>query len=128
MSDLQQRKRGRPPSVDPQWLREFGAVWPDIHTKRGLQNKHLAFDALRALELLPDQGQPPGWLVDWESANRGKQGAIKWCVLEQFGRMLRADVGEHNVRRWADQLEQHRPTAKEAAARLREMRLEILSR
>ena len=33
---------------------------------------------------------PPTWLVDWASDKNGKQGAIKWCVLEELGRMLAA--------------------------------------
>jgi hypothetical protein len=93
------RGRGRPRIHDAEGLRVMRSLYPEIHTERQLQNLRFAFRALTILELMPsrngDSGAvsnpQPTWLADWDGANRGKQGAIKWSILEQVGRM--ADAG-----------------------------------
>jgi hypothetical protein len=120
MSD---KKRGRPKLLPEWWSR---SLYPDIHTTRQQQARYLANEAMGVLGLMPKgspDGQPifplPTWLVDWSGANRGKTGAVKWCVLEQLGRMSRDGWDIHGL---ATELDGLGLSAKEAAARLRVIR------
>jgi hypothetical protein len=122
-------KRGRPPLIPPGYLHDLQRIDPRIHTVRGHQNKYLAHEAMEILGLMPKRGEPgleipPATkLVDWEGAERGRQGAIKWAALEQLGRMARAGFDHEDIRSTAAALERRPSTAKEMAASLRRLRL-----
>jgi len=73
----------------------------------------------------PNNPPTPTWLVDWTGAERGRQGAIKWGVLEQLGRMAFAGYPDAVIRQLAAEIEIVKPTAKAAEARLRQIRLEV---
>jgi hypothetical protein len=120
------RVRGRPRLVPTELMKFNRSVYPQVHTDRQHQNIFLAVEAMRILGLLPEGGDlpPPTWLVDWEGANRGKRGAVKWSVLEQLGRMARAGFDEQDVRDYAAAIDERRLGAKDAAARLRQIRLD----
>ena len=117
---------GRPRVVPLESLRLLRSLSPDIHTDRQHQNRAYAHTAMRILGLLPDAGKPATWLVDWEGADRGKQGAVKWSVLEQLGRMSKLGFDDVSIRNFAAVIEEQRMNAKDAAARLRNARLHAL--
>jgi hypothetical protein len=128
MTEQQKRPRGAPRLIPIEGLLELRTLRPDVHTDRQLQNIALANQAMRILGLMPPENSTPTptWLVDWEGADRGKQGAIKWAILEQLGRMALAGFGEGFIRPIAAALEQRRPSVKEGAAWLRAVRLSEL--
>jgi hypothetical protein len=126
MAEAQQHRRGRPRLIPVDGIQALRAQNPDVHTDRGQQNIAMAHQAMRILGLLPktqDALPPPTWLVDWDGADRGKQGAIKWAILEQLGRMAYVGFGEDFLRSMAAALEQRHPSVKDGAALLRAVRL-----
>jgi hypothetical protein len=123
----EKRKRGRPPLIPPDRAGIWRSLYGDIvHTDRQLQARWLATRALAVLGLQPINGNEfpaPTWLADWRGASRGKQGAIKWGVLEQLGRMSQAGFPDETIRDFAAALETANMSAKEAEARLRLVRI-----
>jgi hypothetical protein len=123
----EKRGRGRPRVITPEMMRFYRSMYPDIHTTRQIQAVDYAFDAMRAMNRMPTSDPrdfpPPTWLVDWAGGNAGKQGAIKWGVLEELGRMLAVGI---DIAPIVKQLEtqDHGRTAKEAAVILRRWRLQ----
>jgi hypothetical protein len=118
-------KRGRPPLLSPEAASRYRALYSEIHTSRQIQARACANRALIAMDRAPKSATefpPPTWLVDWEVANTGKQGAVKWGVLEELGRMLAAGI---DIEGFVAALEadDHTLTAKQAAALMREFRL-----
>jgi hypothetical protein len=114
---------GRPRLIPPWYERR---MVPHIHTERQHQARYLAHEAMSILGLVPKSAEElpqPTWLVNWDGANRGKQGAVKWAVLEELGRMALAGFGADRVRKLAACPTLSRMNAKQAAATLREMRL-----
>jgi hypothetical protein len=127
MTEQRKRPRGRPRLIPVDGIQALRAQRPDVHTDRGVQNLAMAHQAMRILGLLPetpDAPSPPAtWLVDWDGADRGRQGAIKWAILEQLGRMAYVGFGEDFLRSMATPLEQRHPSVKEGAMLLRGVRL-----
>jgi hypothetical protein len=120
------KQRGRPRLMPQEVLEQLRRLEPNVHTERQHQNRYLAHQAMGILGLIPestDQLPPPTWLVDWQGANRGKQGAIKWAILEQLGRMSHAGLDDGSIRSFAAAIEEQRMNVKDAAARLRRVRL-----
>src|SRR5271165_6019807 len=116
------KQRGRPRLMPQEVLEQLRRLEPNVHTERQHQNRYLAHQAMGILGLIPestDQLPPPTWLVDWQGANRGKQGAIKWAILEQLGRMSGAGFDDESIRSFAAAIEEERMNVKDAAARLR---------
>ena len=74
---------------------------------------------------MPDQHPPPNWLVDWAGRKQGKQGAIKFAILEQLGRMAYDGFPDDVIRVRADEIEQWKPTVKVGAAYLRGLRRSV---
>jgi hypothetical protein len=70
---------------------------------------------------MPDQHPPPNWLVDWAGRKQGKQGAIKFAILEQLGRMAYDGFPDDVIREQADEIEQWKPNTKIGAAYLRNL-------
>ena len=62
-------------------LAQLHAIYRDVHSDRQIQNIAFAQQALRILGLVPPAHDaplpPPTWLVDWQGADRGKQGAVE---------------------------------------------------
>jgi hypothetical protein len=120
------RKRGRPPLLSAEGARMYRGVYGStIHTSRQIQAHVYATRALIAMDRNPKSAReypPATWLVDWAGANRGKQGAIKWGVLEELGRMLAVGMDIAPIVNQLETLE-HGMTAKEAAAVMRRYRL-----
>jgi hypothetical protein len=113
-------------------MAHFRLTEPDIQTDRQHQNRYYAHRAIQILllGLLPDSEDhlpPPTWLVDWVRLDRGKQGAVKWSVLEQLGRMEQAGFDEHSIRAFATVIEEEKLNAKDAATRLRRARMTMLN-
>ena len=120
--------RGRPRV----FLREIvdlykgGGVGRHRLTDRHSQNVIYAHKAMDILDLASGRGEPlpaPTWLVDWEGAERGKQGAIKYGVLTELGRMSAAGFPDDYLRAIAERLAEIEWTVKEAEQQLREVRL-----
>jgi hypothetical protein len=99
-----------------------------VHTDRQLQNIAYAIRAMHILKQVPDKHDeysPATWLLDWAGADRGKQGAIRWAILEQLGRMVYDGFSEDQIRELADEIEQWKPKAKIGAAYLRDLRRSV---
>lgn len=137
--DQPKRPRGRPRLHDPMVMEVFRRTRQNVHTDRHRQNHHFAWEALTIIGLHPTvayereaaagralgQGEQPPipWLVDWEASTRGKQGAVKYGVLTELGRMSAAGFPDDYIRAMAERLAEMEWTAKEAEQRLREIRL-----
>jgi hypothetical protein len=100
----------------------YRSLYPDIHTDRQRQNRYDAIRAIEILGLLPNPIPPATWLVDWKGANKGKQGAVKWSILEQLGRMARQGYDNDTIRALAAEIGKLQLSAKDAAEQLRQMR------
>jgi hypothetical protein len=121
----------RPPLIPDDQAGMWRSLYPDVHTDRQHQARYLAMAAVSVPGLQPISGNEfpsPTWLVDWAGENRGKRDAIKRRVLEQLGRMSRAGFNEESMRNFAAAPESAGLTAKEAATRLRSIRLELQPR
>jgi hypothetical protein len=125
MEQEQKRGRGRPPLVSPAHMRQLRMLYKN-RTNRNIQGHSYAAEAMQEMRCLASQNggvyPAPTWLVDWEGADRNKQGAVKYCVLEELGRMLDAGM---DIAPFVEALEtqDHGLTAKAAAAWLRAIRL-----
>jgi hypothetical protein len=124
------KRRGRPRKFDEFLLQAASHLSAVAKTDRQRQNLFYAQLGLEALGLAPKRNgrpPPPNWLVDWEGANYGKLGAIKWGPLEQLGRMSEAGFANDDLRRLAAELmaiaAREKWTAKAAVRVLRGMRL-----
>ena len=125
----EKRGRGRPRVLPAETVQQLRGVYRDIQTDRQIQARTYALEALKAMDRMPKPAgefPPPTWLVDWAGGDRGKQGAMKWGVLEELGRMVVAgmDIASlvwvlENQSEHLDRLQ----TAKSAQARLRAIRL-----
>lgn len=118
------RPRGRPRMIPLDMLAYGRGIFSleGIHTDRQIQARLYADVALKIINA-NHVADAPTWLVDWEGANRGKQGAVKWSVLEQLGRMSRCGYDDDDIRILADRICELRLSAKYAAEWLREFRL-----
>ena len=125
MEQEEKRGRGRPPLVSPEHMRQLRLLYKN-RTNRNIQGHSYAAEALHAMGRMASQNggvrPAPTWLVDWEGADKNKQGAVKFCVLEELGRMLDADM---DIAPFVEVLETHNHglTARSAAAWLRAIRL-----
>jgi hypothetical protein len=91
--------------------------------------KRLALEAISILGLMPkgEEVPSPTWLVVWDGEKRGKQGAVKWMALAELGRMARDGIDHSSIRAYAAAIAPMGLTDKEAAARLRYVRLNHLA-
>jgi hypothetical protein len=115
-------RRGRPRKFDPALMETIRSLHGNVHTERHRQNIAMIVGVLGILGLR--EGHPPPellWIADFAGEDQGKQGAVKWAILEQLGRIAR-DYDADTVRRLAIEVSRLRPTAKEGAAMLREWR------
>jgi hypothetical protein len=121
----EKRGRGRPPLVSPEHMSQLRLLYKN-RTSRSIQGHSYAAEALEEMRRSSSQNggerPAPTWLVDWEGANKHKQGAVKYCVLEELGRMLDAGM---DIAPFVEVLEthDHGMTAKAATVWLRDHRL-----
>jgi hypothetical protein len=96
---------GRPRLLDAEAMATFRSLYSGhVRTDRGLQNKYYIGQALSALGITEES--PPCWLWDAAASRVGKQGAIKWGVLEQLGRIA-VELGEDTARDIAAEVEKY---------------------
>jgi hypothetical protein len=123
-------KRGRPHTFPYEWMSFLRSLHSShVHTDRQLQNIAYATRAMHILKQVPDKHDeysPATWLLDWAGADRGKEGAINWAILEQLGRFAYAGFPDDIIRELADDIEQWKPKAKVGAAYLRGLRRSVL--
>ena len=100
------KKRGRP-EVFPEFLQCVRAIYPDVKTKRGLQNKAYQAIAGRAI------GDDFPWL--WDKS----KGTIQVSILSELGRLEDPEV----IRAFAKELCKKKPGAKKAVILIRRHRV-----
>ncbi len=109
------KKRGRPPAFAYETLGLLRSHYPDIKTKRGLQNK--AYE-MRALSVLKDDPQRYGWLCDIEAMRRGDANSYKPTILTELGRI----VDEEKLKTAASEICRIKPKTKDAVTMTRRYR------
>jgi hypothetical protein len=94
-------------------------------------SQYYAHEAITGLGLLgiryPEHGTLPQgyehvqWLADWDAADKGKRGGVKYSILAELGRLLQ--VADHDfVLRTADCVSKGKLRTKEAVTYLRQLR------
>jgi hypothetical protein len=109
------RKRGRPPSIDPEMMQLAEQFFPDVRTARGRANRVYFLQAFGILKNLPGTQ----WLCSTEEEIDAGTSRVKHSILAELGRI--ADPERFMVA--AARLCQLRPTAREAVAWIRSIRL-----
>src|SRR5262245_7533859 len=108
------RKRGRPEAVPPEALAVYARMFPEIKTRRGLQERCYAGLAIRALSDDPAFE----WLVSTREQIAGGTSRLRHTILAELGRVS----DERMIKEMARLLCKQRPTAKRAAALIRRWR------
>jgi hypothetical protein len=107
----EKRKRGRPAAFDPDGMRMFRRLYPEIKTKRGLQDKVCQVRAIRLL----GKGADPSffWLFC------PKTNTVRASILAELGRI----EDDEALRVFATQVCESKPKTKDASAIIRRWRL-----
>lgn len=115
ISEAAPKKRGRPPVFGREVLDEYKRLYPDLRTRRSLQEEVYRSFAIHALDP-PDERWR--WLWDREAALKGL-GTWKPGILAALGR-----VGDdESIRALATSLSLRKPSTKAAIACIRRWRL-----
>lgn len=109
-------KKGRP-RIDDEYLKVLATTFPNVTTRRGLQNKNYAFNVWKILDLTPNEDFT--WLLDKAAGHANKPHFCKWSVLAELGRINDQEV----VMDLARQLCRLKPSVKESVAIVRRFRL-----
>lgn len=125
----EKKKRGRPPAFDP-YIMQGVQMYHGALKRRSHVNELYKHEAISVLGLLPEKDEngergwshPLRWLADYEAADAGKSGAIKKGILVELGRLVRSH-GEEQAREVAEWIVRQRPSVKEGAAMVRQVRL-----
>jgi hypothetical protein len=131
ITEAASKKRGRPRVLSEAFRSSafIAAYYPQIHTERGRQNVKYFYRAVDALKIHPDgPGLAEfGWLIDWESADRYRKGAIKFGILVELGRIACTHGVECAAAAARSLAAENTRTVKQGIAFLRLMRLKATS-
>jgi hypothetical protein len=110
-------RRGRPPVMDPEWVKETGWIFSAIKTQRGLHNY---WYGQRAAKLLRKHHPRYSWLVGTEEESRDGVRPDRLTILAELGRI----EDDESLLLVAGDICCRKPTAAEATRLIRHYRLD----
>ena len=108
-------RRGRPPALDPAWVREMQAMFPEIRTTRGLMNRCYAIRALGVL----DCAEAFRWFLPSKEDVMAGVADLPYELLTELGRI----GDEERMHAAAAAVCEHRLKGKAAVAGVRRARM-----
>lgn len=112
------KRRGRPPSLSPEWESHLRSMFAEVKTRRGIQNWSAVITAIGALKDESTEGINLALRPEYQWLQPG-DGTQRRLLLQEIGRFPDTE----SMREAARWICEHKPKAKQGAIILRRWRL-----